>query len=111
MKLFGACITTHNIEPMVAFYTKVFGYAPYIDGPDHRFQAAQLIVFELEDPDAPTTKDAGMIYAVEDVDAEFARLHRLGIADTPPTDKPWGVRSFGCSDPDGNGLSFFTQLH
>ena len=110
MKLFGACIATHNIEPMIKFYTEVFGCKPYIDGPDHRFLDAQMIIFKLEDPSAPSTKNAALIYAVDDVDAEFLRLNNIGIASNPPTDKPWGVRSFVISDPDGNTVSFFTNL-
>ena len=111
MKLFGACIGTHNIEPMIKFYEKVFGYEPYIDGPDHRFLDAQLIVFNLSewDKDAPSANIA-MVYSVDDVDLEFSRLKSLGIADNPPTDKPWGVRSFTINDPDGNVVSFFKNL-
>ena len=110
MELFGACIATHSIGLMVAFYAKVFGYEPYVDGPDHRFLAARLILFELEDAEAPATKDAAMVYQVADVDLEFARLSDLGIMGNPPTDKPWGVRSFTINDPDGNVISFFTNL-
>jgi len=106
MKLFGACIATHNIKPMVKFYTGVFGYEPYIDGPDRRFIDAQLIIFNLENADALPTKNAAMIYAVDDVDLEFSRLKSLGIANGPPTDKPWGARSFTINDPDGNVVSF-----
>ena len=110
MKLFGACIATHSIGSMVNFYTKVFGYEPYIDGPDHRFPDAQLIIFALEYIDAPPSKNAATLYAVDDVDAEFSRLSALGIADDPPTDKPWGVRSFTINDPDGNVVSFFKNI-
>ena len=55
MKLLGACIATHSIDAMVGFYTNVFGYEPYSDGPDHRFLAAQLIVFRLDAADAPAS--------------------------------------------------------
>jgi len=113
MKLYGACIGTHHLEPMVNFYRKVFGCEPYVDGPDHRFLEAQLIVFDMTgfeaDTDTLSAKNS-MIYAVDDVDLEFARLKSLGIAGNPPTDKPWGVRSFGIQDPDGNFINFFTNL-
>jgi uncharacterized glyoxalase superfamily protein PhnB len=111
MKLFGAGICTYNIEPMARFYEKVFGQEPYIDGPDHRFIDAQLILFALSgcDNGAPTA-NAAMIYSVGDVDFEFNRLKSAGIAEVPPTDKPWGVRSFTISDPDGNAVSFFKDL-
>jgi len=92
---------------MIEFYTKVFGYEPNIDGPDHRFLAAQLIIFRLDDVNAPSAKNAAMIYAVDDVDAEYLRLSGIGVANDPPTDKPWGARSFVINDPDGNIVSFF----
>jgi len=105
---------------MVKFYEKVFGYEPHIDGPDHRFLDAQLIIFDMEyfkkDMDAPLVqKDTpsaknSMIYTVDDVDLEFSRLQSLGLTDNPPTDKPWGVRSFGLQDPDGNFVNFFRNL-
>ena len=66
--------------------------------------------FELADAAAPSTKNAGMIYEVGDVDSEYLRLRDLGITDAPPTNKPWGVRSFTVKDPDGNGFSFFQHL-
>ena len=109
MKLFGVCLATHNVETMVGFYTKVFGYPPVVDGPDHRFLDAQLIVFALDEAERASATRAGMIYLVGDVDAEYTRLHALGIAHDPPTDKPWGVRSFVIRDPDGNTVSFFAE--
>lgn len=112
MKLYGACVGTHNVETMVKFYEKVFGYEPYIDGPDRRFFDAQLIIFDLDclgDTGAQTA-NAGMVYSVGDVDLEFSRLKSLGIASDPPTNKSWGVRSFTVSDPDGNAVSFFRNL-
>ncbi len=111
MWLHGACIQTHHIEPMAAFYQSVFGYAPTVDGGvDFRFLKNQLIVFRHTDADMPATKNMALIYAVEDVDAEYAKLNSRGLAHSPPTDKPWGVRSFVISDPDGNTISFFCPL-
>ena len=110
MKLFGACISTHNISNMVEFYSAIFDCEPHIDGPDHQFNDAQLILFQLDDTNTPSTKNAAMVYSVNDVDAEYLRLNKKGIASTPPTDRPWGVRSFILSDPDGNTISFYASL-
>ena len=107
MKLFGACIQTHNIEEMVAFYSKIFGYQPAVDGGvDFRFPDHQLIIYRLTDTAMPETKAAALIYSVDDVDAVYSRLAVLNMTDKPPTDKPWGVRSFVITDPDGNTVSF-----
>lgn len=112
MKLRGACVQTHNIEIMVDFYKKIFGYDPDIDGGvDYRFYDDQVIIFKLTDAKAPSTKDLALIYAVDDVDREYERLINLGIEiKNPPTDKPWGVKSFVINDPDGNTISFFANL-
>ncbi len=111
MKLLAACFKTHNAEEMVAFYSKVFGYAPMVDGEvDFRFQRHQLTVFRLTDKEEKATESAALIYDTDEVDAEYERLHELGITDEPPTDKPWGVRSFMIADPDGNTVSFAQQI-
>lgn len=113
MRLFGACIQTHNIIQLIDFYKIIFEQEPDVDGGvDYRFYNAQLIVFKLEDEKAPSTKDIALIYAVDDVDKEYRRIVSQGIiVNSPPTDKPWGVRSFFVKDPDGNTVSFFTNLN
>jgi predicted enzyme related to lactoylglutathione lyase len=113
MKLHGACILTHNISLLVDFYKKIFMQEPEVDGGvDYRFYDAQLIIFKLDDEKALPTKNVALIYAVDDVDYEYQRLLNMKInIDSPPTDKPWGVRSFTFNDPDGNTVSFFVNLN
>ena len=85
----------------------VFGYEPTIDGEvDFRIHDNQVDIFSLSDNTLPSTKDIALIYIVDDVDSEYRRLLSLDITNTPPTDKPWGVRSFIIVDPDGNTISF-----
>lgn len=43
---------------------------------------------------------------VEDVDAEHARLKRLGLEVGELRDQPWGERSFSFRDPDGHEWSY-----
>jgi len=50
-------------------------------------------------------------FKVTDVDAEFARLQ--GFVKTwvkPPTNQPWGTRSFHFRDPDGNLVDSYARL-
>lgn len=111
LSLRAACLMTHNIEKMAAFYTQLFAHPPEVDaGVDYRFIDVQLTVFKLTDADAPPTRNAALIYQTDDADAVYERLNRLGLAQTPPTDKPWGVRSFFVTDPDGNTVSFAAPL-
>ncbi|MNP45249.1 Glyoxalase-like domain protein [compost metagenome] len=112
MKLHGACIQTHNVTELVDFYKKIFQQEPEVDGDvNYTFHDAQLVIFRLDDERAPSTKNIALIYAVDDVDYEYQRLVNLDIrVSSPPTDKPWGVRSFLISDPDGNTVSFYVEL-
>lgn len=108
MQLRAACIQTHNADALVDFYTKVFQHAPFDDGGvDYQFTPEQLTVFRLSESEQPATAHAALVYAVSDVDLVYARLLGQGLAASgPPTDKPWGVRSFLMQDPDGNTVSF-----
>lgn len=112
MKLFGACIQTHNISEMVAFYSKIFEQEPEVDGGvDYRFYTQQVVIFKLATEDVVQTKDLALIYEVPNVDETYERMKSFGIEGVPPTDKPWGVRSFILHDPDGNSVSFFCKLN
>jgi len=47
-------------------------------------------------------------FRVDDVDAEFERLHdAVPEVVLPPTDMPWGNRSTLLRDPDGNLVNLF----
>jgi catechol 2,3-dioxygenase-like lactoylglutathione lyase family enzyme len=43
---------------------------------------------------------------VEDIDARYAELNRLGLALFAPESTHWGTRWFVARDPDGNLLAF-----
>lgn len=48
---------------------------------------------------------------VDDIDATYAELLRLGIAiHTEPKDWPWGNREFIIKDPDGYKLCFWEHI-
>jgi lactoylglutathione lyase len=54
---------------------------------------------------------AEVLFLVEDVDAEAARLRRSGAAILAgPTDRPWGHRTVHIADPDGNIVEFAQQI-
>ena len=112
MKLRAACIQARDALPLVDFYTLVFGHEPEVDGGvDVRFYPEQLTVYRMGEEEGSETHGIAMIYQVEDVDAEYARLDGLGLANLgAPTDKPWGVRSFMIRDPAGNLVSFTKDI-
>ncbi len=53
-----------------------------------------------------------LIFEAENVDAEYTRMCRQGVAFvTPPTDMPdWGIRTAHLRDPDGNLLEVFSPI-
>ncbi|MDO3645744.1 VOC family protein [Nocardia mangyaensis] len=65
--------------------------------------------FSVERVDQITPADHITIYfETDDLDAEFARLVRAGVAfDQPPTDMPWLWREARLRDPFGHRLCLF----
>jgi catechol 2,3-dioxygenase-like lactoylglutathione lyase family enzyme len=49
----------------------------------------------------PATSYAQCYWRVADVDALHATLIRAGLNASIPEDKPWGMREFALSDPNG----------
>ena len=43
---------------------------------------------------------------VDDVDGQYDRVKSAGVDTNPPEDKPYGVRMFGATDPDGYEWGF-----
>jgi catechol 2,3-dioxygenase-like lactoylglutathione lyase family enzyme len=60
---------------------------------------------------AASNKSAILEFKVANVDDEFGRLHQL-VKDwvKPPTNQPWGTRSFYFRDPDGNLIDFYAAV-
>jgi predicted enzyme related to lactoylglutathione lyase len=56
----------------------------------------------------------GVVLAIKvpDVDGEYARLRREGIAiESPPADRPqMGLRNLMLRDPDGNAVELYSDL-
>ena len=112
MELRAACIKARDAAPMVDFYRKIFGHEPEVDGGvDFQFRPERLTVYKMGEGEGAETRGGAFIYEVADVDAEYERLVALGVSDlTPPTDKPWGVRSFLIEDPGGNMVSYTKRI-
>ena len=52
----------------------------------------------------------GLMLAIDDIDAEHARLSGLGVDVTPIDEQPWG-RFTMLKDPDGNGWILTQMAH
>ena len=109
MKLIGVCITTDDAPRLATFYEVVFQESPEVDGQHYAFASAQLSVYDPGDVQVSEHKNMSLMYYVDDVPAEYARLTLAlpdMVVDSPPQRRPWGALSFWCLDPDGNLISF-----
>jgi uncharacterized glyoxalase superfamily protein PhnB len=110
-------ITVKDIEAAKAFYTRhlkakvTFDAGWYVslrvgakDGPEIAFAMPH------HDQDAPVSSGSLSLYMeVDDVDAVHEEVRATGaIIDSPPSDKPWGDRSFMLSDPNGVRVYVFS---
>lgn len=65
---------------------------------------APVVGFETREPGESVKDRAALIFEVESVDAEVARLRAFGVRfETEPTTySGWGIRAAHLRDPDGN---------
>lgn len=118
-KLFPLFLT-EKLEETKHYYTRKLGFRLSFDVPTYLQVAcgegpgAPELCFMRPDalPDAkrPAFGGQGVIVSIPtpDADATYARLREAGAElEQPPSDKPWGWRSFIARDPNGVLLDFF----
>jgi predicted enzyme related to lactoylglutathione lyase len=53
-----------------------------------------------------------LVFVVDDIDSEYARLQREGVAITTPIEtEPWGERFFQVTDPNGVTIQLVQWIH
>ena len=121
MDLASIRIITHDVDRLARFYEAVTGITATRPAPvfaELRTAtgtvaiASTVTVAMLGDQaPQPARNDSIIIeFLVDDVDAEFARLHDvLDDVALPPTTMPWGNRSTLFRDPDGNLVNIFSR--
>lgn len=121
MEFRGICLVTQNVAGLAAFYERVFSCKA--QGDDTHTEVALpglgLAIFSwagMEEMAPGSMRAAGtgcatLMFEVQDVDAEFARLNGLEVEVVkPPQTHPWGSRSAWFRDPDGNILDFYSRM-
>jgi catechol 2,3-dioxygenase-like lactoylglutathione lyase family enzyme len=88
------------------FYAETLGWKLGTDEADvagFGFGGGYLVIHRDDRPSAARSFEGGMHVAVlvDDVDAEHARLRKLGLEVSALHDQPWGQRDFSFADPDG----------
>jgi len=104
--VFYVFIYVSDLARSKAFYGDTLGWQLGTDEPDvagFAFGKGYLVVHTDNRGTVPARFAGGMHVAVEvdDVNAEHARLQRLGVKPSELCDQPWGERNFSFQDPDG----------
>jgi catechol 2,3-dioxygenase-like lactoylglutathione lyase family enzyme len=125
VRLIYSCVLTRDIDSMDRFYRAILQLEPS-SRPGYREFPTKPGVFSLWSFDeyqqitgvdavqGPKGGSVMLEFQVDDVDAEYARLH--ASSDTTiefvlePTTLEWGNRSIYFRDPDGNLINFFTPV-
>jgi catechol 2,3-dioxygenase-like lactoylglutathione lyase family enzyme len=110
-KLGHVHLPVSNLTTSRTFYTHTMGFtADYDDGEMISYSDVGLVLDQAADGAVIGTGTI-VAFACDDADAEYRRLGKRGaeLGDAP-ADRPWGVRSFYLSDPDGHELEFEQRL-
>lgn len=121
MKFDGLCLLTTDVPRLVQFYAAIFGAEAEGDAVHSVIHVGGLGL-ALWHPEGLDQRIAGypadarrnsfvIMFAVDDLDAEYERIKRLNVEFTePPTVHPWGAKSFAFLDPDGNDINVHMVL-
>lgn len=122
MKFVSTRIITADVKRLVGFYEMViqiaavwgnelFAEIPTPVGTLAIGSDKTVPLFGEGSAEAAANRSAIVEFLVQDVDAEFERLHeRLAEVVTTPTTMPWGNRALLFRDPDGNLVNLFTPV-
>lgn len=120
--LIRTCLINGKFTQLVDFYQHVLDIAPRVsNGVYAEFPTGEgvLAIFtgEAQEQYIPgsampaSNKSAILEFKVASVDEEFMRLHNFVKSWVkPPTNQPWGTRSFYFRDLDGNLIDFYSPV-
>ena len=121
-RLTHLAIVTDRVGELREFYRRVLQQEPSVSRADYvEFSTAGAIVslwdlagHERQAPGsaaARANRTVMLEFEVADVDAEYARVQRLGVEIVKAvTTQEWGNRAFYFRDPDDNLINFYTKV-
>lgn len=109
-----------DLDASIAFYRDVVGlqhrftdagYAEFATGPTRFALYERRRAVWLTGHDVAPGPAGEVVFVVDDVDAEAARLAQLCVPVLAgPADRPWGHRVLHVADPDGFVVEFAQQI-
>ncbi len=115
MRAFRIAVPTSNLEQSRVFYESVLGIKADDTVPSRLYLhcggfIVALIDWAVEnhgDPSPVRPLPDNLYFATDDLDTALDRAVAAGANVVSPIEtKPWGERSFYCTDPDGHPLCF-----
>lgn len=110
MKIGEVCLMTNDVLRLAKFYKELFEFDNGSDDEVHQFifsEETTLTIYNDGIERKENFQNIRLAFTVDDVDAEFERLKKLGIKIAePPTLRPWGAKNMTFNDPDGNSITF-----
>jgi catechol 2,3-dioxygenase-like lactoylglutathione lyase family enzyme len=108
-----AILTVNKIPGAVDFYTTKLGFVlAFTDGDPPIFAGVNLDQVQIFLKQGTSAPQGGSVYfVVDDADGLYELQRASGVEiDSPPSDRPWGLREFTVRDLDGNHLTFGHHL-
>jgi predicted enzyme related to lactoylglutathione lyase len=124
MQLVQSRFVTDDVAALAGFYARLVGVETALNdyymevptgGASVGFSKCRFTEFTDSSDKArapvPVSGEVILDFKVEDVDEEFIRIDRLGVAWVmKPTNQPWGARAMTFRDPQGNLVNVFSPL-
>ena len=105
-------LAVHDMRASAKFYVEALGFQIAAEQPGWIFvrkDNCMIMVGECPDDMHPSELGCHNYFAylrVDDADAYYAQLKAKGVQDVRHIeDKPWGMREFGITTPDGHRIT------
>jgi predicted enzyme related to lactoylglutathione lyase len=122
MELVQSRFVTSEVESLARFYAALVGIGVvvndyYVEVPTtgqqvgvSRVRFCEFDVQRCGQSDGARCGEVILDFAVEDIDAEHARIDALGVEWVmPPTLQPWGRRAMTFRDPESHLINVFSK--
>lgn len=98
MRIGEVCLLTSDVIRLANFYKSLFGIDNESNDDTHQFiisEETTLTVYNDGMERKSNPQNICIAFTVDDVDAEYARLVKLGVEIVdPPTLRPWGGKEY-----------------
>lgn len=107
-------LCTGDVVRLADFYRELFGIEQECSDDVHQVilsEGTGLTIYRDGKKREANSQHICLAFTVDDVDAEYERLKKLGVEIVePPTLRPWGAKNLYFLDPDGNSIVFRSIL-